>query len=312
MPQSIIGIGETVLDIVFKDNQPQAAVPGGSTFNAMISLGRTAGRQNKDLTLLMITQIGDDAVADIVTDFAARNGLAPEGIRRVPGQSNVSLALLDERNNAHYEFFRNPTPQPFQVPQVAVNPGDVVLFGSFFAINPETAPQTKAFVKAAREQGAIVYYDINYRKGHAMIPEALRASIEENMGLSDIVRGSDEDIEALYGSADAAKVYAEHIAPLCPNFICTRGAAETTVFSPGVQVSFPVPRVAKVVTTIGAGDNFNAGTVYALVGNGFDKERVRHLDAPSWSQLVPVALKFSAEVCASLFNYVGEDFLETI
>jgi fructokinase len=272
MPQSIIGIGETVLDIVFKENQPQAAVPGGSTFNAMISLGRTAGRQNKDLTLLMITQIGDDAVADIVTDFAARNGLAPEGIRRVPGQSNVSLALLDERNNAHYEFFRNPTPQPFQVPQVAVNPGDVVLFGSFFAINPETAPQTKAFVKAAREQGAIVYYDINYRKGHAMSPEALRASIEENMGLSDIVRGSDEDIEALYGSADAAKV----------------------------------------VTTIGAGDNFNAGTVYALVGNGFDKERVRHLDAPSWPQLVPVALKFSAEVCASLFNYVGEDFLETI
>jgi hypothetical protein len=52
--------------------------------------------------------------------------------------------------------------------------------------------------------------------------------------------------------------------------------------------------------------------VYALVGNGFDKERVRHLDAPSWSQLVPVALKFSAEVCASLFNYVGENFLEKI
>ena len=312
MPQSIIGIGETVLDIVFKENQPQAAVPGGSTFNAMISLGRTAGRQNPDLKLLMITQIGDDAVADIVTDFAARNGLAPAGIRRVPGQSNVSLALLDERNNAHYEFFRNPAPQPFQVPQVAVNPGDVVLFGSFFAINPETAPQTKAFVKAAREQGAIVYYDINYRKGHAMNPEALRASIEENMALSDIVRGSDEDIEALYGSADAAKVYAEHIAPLCPNYICTRGARETTVFSPGVQVSFPVPRVAKVVTTIGAGDNFNAGTVYALVGNGFDKERVRHLGAEDWSQLVPVALKFSAEVCASLFNYVGENFLEKI
>ena len=35
-----IGIGETVLDIVFRNNQPQAAVPGGSTFNSMISLGR--------------------------------------------------------------------------------------------------------------------------------------------------------------------------------------------------------------------------------------------------------------------------------
>ena len=312
MSQSIIGIGETVLDIVFKNNQPQAAVPGGSTFNAMISLGRTAGRQNKELKLLMITQIGDDAVADIVTDFAARNALAHEGIRRVPGQSNVSMAMLDERNNAHYEFFRNPTPQPFQVPDVAVRPGDVVLFGSFFAVNPETAPQTKAFVKAAREKGAIVYYDINFRKGNALSLEVLRASIEENMAMSDIVRGSDEDIESLYGSADAARVYAEHIAPLCPNFICTRGARETTVFSPGVQVSFPVEKVEKVVTTIGAGDNFNAGTVYGLVTKGFDKARVQRLDAASWSQLVPVALKFSAEVCASLFNYVGEDFLEKI
>ena len=29
----VIGIGETVLDILFKDDQPQKAVPGGSTFN---------------------------------------------------------------------------------------------------------------------------------------------------------------------------------------------------------------------------------------------------------------------------------------
>ena len=35
MPQNrIIGIGETVFDILFKDNQPQKAVPGGSTLTA--------------------------------------------------------------------------------------------------------------------------------------------------------------------------------------------------------------------------------------------------------------------------------------
>ena len=36
----IVGIGETILDIIFKNDQPVAAVPGGSTFNALISLGR--------------------------------------------------------------------------------------------------------------------------------------------------------------------------------------------------------------------------------------------------------------------------------
>lgn len=36
--RKVIGIGETVLDIIFRDEQPISAVPGGSTFNAMVSL----------------------------------------------------------------------------------------------------------------------------------------------------------------------------------------------------------------------------------------------------------------------------------
>ena len=38
--RKVIGIGETVLDIIFRNEQPINAVPGGSAFNAMISLGR--------------------------------------------------------------------------------------------------------------------------------------------------------------------------------------------------------------------------------------------------------------------------------
>lgn len=36
----VIGIGETVLDILFKNDQPIKVVPGGSTFNSIVSLGR--------------------------------------------------------------------------------------------------------------------------------------------------------------------------------------------------------------------------------------------------------------------------------
>ncbi len=31
--RKVIGIGETVLDIIFKNNQPDTAAPGGSTLN---------------------------------------------------------------------------------------------------------------------------------------------------------------------------------------------------------------------------------------------------------------------------------------
>ena len=39
--RKVIGIGETVLDIIFKNGKPIEAVPGGSSFNAVISLGRS-------------------------------------------------------------------------------------------------------------------------------------------------------------------------------------------------------------------------------------------------------------------------------
>ena len=31
--RKVIGIGETILDIIFRNEQPSAAVPGGSVFN---------------------------------------------------------------------------------------------------------------------------------------------------------------------------------------------------------------------------------------------------------------------------------------
>ena len=362
---SITGIGETVLDIVFRGGQPQAAVPGGSTFNAMISLGRTLGRKYPGVALRMVTQTGDDPVADIVTAFMRENRVSDEALVRSPGQSTVSLALLDERSNAHYEFFRDRTLPAFEAPALDFGPGDIVLFGSFFAINPETREQTRALVREARAAGAVVYYDINFRKNHNAADSL--PQIEKNIALSDIVRGSSEDIEALYGTTDAAAVYAAHIAPLCANFICTKGARETEVFSPGVHLHFPVPQDTPVVSTIGAGDNFNAGVVYALTtswgslelglqertlsGNAVPtpvtpsseatalpdmaptEVRVpghlqKHsptgflsasesalasgpalrLSAADWSTIVPIAHAFSANVVASLYNYVDPDF----
>ena len=38
--RKIFGIGETILDIIFQNNQPYKAVPGGSVFNGLITLGR--------------------------------------------------------------------------------------------------------------------------------------------------------------------------------------------------------------------------------------------------------------------------------
>ena len=287
----IVGIGETVFDIVFKDGKPQAAVPGGSVFNAIISLGRTAGTDASGSAasgsaargsaavgtvagctaaastaprVIMATQMGKDNVAEIITGFMRRNNVETTHAICVEGrQSTISLAMLDSRNDARYEFFRDSAMPKFQTPDIEFEPGDILLFGSFFAISPATRLQVKELVARARSQGAIIYYDINFRKGpHGNSPH-IKDYIEENCALSTIVRGSSEDIGNIYGECTAEEAYRDHISSLCSNFICTKGADSTEVFSPGLHAIYPVRKI-ETLSTIGAGDNFNAGVVYTL------------------------------------------------
>ena len=310
MTRKIIGIGETVLDVIFKNDQPTAAVAGGSTFNAMISLGRTIGRKHPEMPLLMVTETGDDHIGDIIVRFMRENGVSDAAVTRNPGtQSHVSMAFLDERNDAQYEFYKDHGHASLQAEKIRVAGGfkadDLVLFGSFFAINPVLRDFTRPLLQSAHDAGAILYYDINFRRSHiADIPDTL-ANIEENCRLSTIVRGSAEDFGYLYGTTDAREVYERHIAPLCPLFICTDGPRATWIFTSQFTLQIPVAPI-RTVSTIGAGDNFNAGFLCGLLNKGITPREFPTLTTTVWSELVLLAQQFSKQVCQSVYNYVDE------
>ena len=62
--RKVIGIGETVLDIIFKNEQPIGAVPGGSVFNGIISLGRAG------VNASFISEAGNDRVVGTSYSFS--------------------------------------------------------------------------------------------------------------------------------------------------------------------------------------------------------------------------------------------------
>ena len=308
MTRRITGIGETVLDIIFRNDQPTAAIPGGSTFNAMISLGRTAARDFPGTPVRMVTETGSDHIGDIVTSFMEANGVSTEAVTRNPvTQSHLSLAFLDSDNNAQYEFYKDHASASLQRSDVEFTPGDIVLFGSYFAINPKIRSHTSSLLTSAREAGAIIYYDINFRRSHLKDLQETLPNIVKNCKLSDVVRGSSEDFGYLYGTEDPETIYNEHIKPLCPVFICTCGPDPIHVFIGERHLVFPVKPV-ETISTIGAGDNFNAGFIYALIRNGIIREDIKNLSDEIWSDMVSLAQSFSAAVCASIHNYVDPDF----
>ena len=131
--RKVIGIGEPLLDIIFKDNKPVEAVPGGSTFNAIVSLGRVGA------DAFFVTEIGDDHVGALVRSFLSSNNVCTDYVSERKGwKSPVSLAFLDSDNNANYTFYRDPNADPVDIPLPEINPDDIVLFGSFYAVSPAT------------------------------------------------------------------------------------------------------------------------------------------------------------------------------
>ena len=139
--RKIFGIGETVLDVIFKNDQPTAAVPGGSTFNAMISLGRSVGVKYPEIPILMITETGDDHIGDIVITFMRDNHVSTDAVTRNKGtQTHISMAFLNEQNDAQYEFYKDHAHASLNIEKVSnimFEKDDIVLFGSFFATNPQ-------------------------------------------------------------------------------------------------------------------------------------------------------------------------------
>ena len=288
MAKRVIGIGETVLDILFKNDQPQKAVPGGSTFNSIVSLGRAG------VECAMVTEVGGDHVGDMICKFLTDNGVSDEYVCRHKGtKSHITLAFLDENNDAQYTFYKDHASAALDGKLPEISAEDIVLFGSFFAINPAIRPAVSGLLHKARQAGAWLYYDINFRKSHIPdIPNVI-GNIEENMRLANVVRGSKEDFEYLYGLSDADTIY-EKVRPFCERFILTDGARAIRIYTPEKAETYPVQPI-ETVSTVGAGDNFNAGYIYAkLQGKDSPAERVKM--AQRWSQ----------DVCRQIGNNISD------
>ena len=150
--RKVIGIGETILDIIFQNEQPSAAVPGGSVFNGIISLGR----MNVDVCL--ISEIGNDKVGNIIKRFMEENNVKTDHINIFPdGKSPVSLAFLNENNDAEYLFYKDYPKQRLDIAFPKINEDDILIFGSFYALNPVLRDKMTELLDYAKERKAIIY-----------------------------------------------------------------------------------------------------------------------------------------------------------
>lgn len=304
--RKIYTIGETVFDILFKDGQALASKAGGAMLNASVSLGRLG------LPVQLISEIGRDRVGEQILGFLNRNHVGTSFIHRyVDGQTALAVAFLDEQEEAHYSFYKNYPVKRMDLKYPRINHQDIVLFGSFFSIAKEVRSILTSFLYKARKAGAIILYDPNFRSAHQSKLEEFLGFIQENMALADIVRGSSDDFRMIFNVGTADAVYDKVGKEGEKIVICTSGSGKVQFRSANHSFQVPVPRI-EPLSTIGAGDNFNAGLIYSLYKLNVLRLDLFSLKKQEWQAMVDSGITFGSSVCETFENYISTEFAEKI
>jgi fructokinase len=303
--RKVYAIGESLIDIIFSKGEVKAAKAGGSMLNSSISLGRAG------MDIIFLSEYGQDNGGKFISDFLNKNNVQTRFIHQyTEGKTPMALAFLNEKGDASYDFYKIYPKNRLQLELPPFEAGDIFLFGSFFGIDPAIREPLMNIVHEANRKGALIVYDPNFRKPHAHELPNLLPFILENIALANIIKGSNEDMEIIFGQSDPQQL--RQINELKEKtLIITHGADGAVVDMPGYNSFFQAQKI-KVVSTIGAGDNFNAGLIYGLINQGINPSNISQIKNDQWEKIIRFAMGFASNVCMSYENYISPEFAESL
>ncbi|KGN33702.1 kinase [Knoellia sinensis KCTC 19936] len=251
-------VGETLIDIV---HTPDGAVEehvGGSPANVAMGLARL------DHHTVLATTLGDDYQGLHCHEYLKSHGVTVENLDAGNNPTSTAIATLDDAAAAVYNFHLAWDPRP--VP--ALDRAGHVHTGSIAATLAPGADVVTRTLTEARTH-ATTSYDPNVRPTIMGDVDEVRTRVEELVGLSDVVKASEDDVSWLYAGASLPEVLALW-SGLGPGLtVITRAGHGVTwhLTSTGDTVEAPATADA-VVDTVGAGDSFMAGLISGLLDAG--------------------------------------------
>jgi 5-dehydro-2-deoxygluconokinase len=284
-------------------NRPLAEVEhfsrhlGGSSANIAVGLTRLG------LSVGIISSVGKDALADFLLGFLHNEGIDTRFVRLVE-RYNTSLCLTEVSPPDHFPqvFYRH---EPADM-QVTVGSAELayiqearlfVTNGTSLSGSPSRDAALSA-LKCARKAGLRTSFDVDYRASSWQSSEEAGRQARGALPWVDILLGNEDELALMSGKHEGRAQVQVALDAGVGLVIRKRGSEGVEAYTRDRCVFAP-PCAMRVVSTIGAGDGFAAGFLYALVRGFSLEECLRHGNAAA-------AIVVSRISCSDAMPYLRE------
>ena len=286
----ITAVGEILIDLTQSGVNEQGiprfdANPGGAPANLAVAASRLGAGT------AFIGKVGKDSFGDSLRDCLRENGVDVTGMVVDPVQhTTLAVVSLDPSGERHFSFYRDPSADVnLKAEEISAEQLKNTRFLHFGSVSLTAEPARSATLCAARsakEMGAIVSYDPNYRASLWPDEETAVKWMLEPLPLVDVLKVSDEELPLLTGTDDleiGAAQLAEKGVSLVLVTLGPKGAFYRFRGQTGLVPGVP----CKVGDTNGAGDTFFGAALSQMA-------RLGSLDAlsiPELERIVALANK---------------------
>ena len=240
--------------------------PGGAPAN-VACCGAGLGTQTA-----FIGKIGRDIHGAFLKKVLAERGVCTDGLIETD-QCFTTLAFveLSRQGERAFSFARKPGAdtqlREDELDRSLLESTKVLAVGSLSLTDEPARSATFAAIRMAKEAGAVIAYDPNYRASLWPSREAAILHLRSLLPYVDVIKLSDEETELLTGEADPAAALALLEKAGIPAAAVTLGRDGALVRVGGDTAHVP-GFACKAVDTTGAGDAFWGGFLSAYIRSG--------------------------------------------
>ncbi|EEO05225.1 aminoimidazole riboside kinase [Vibrio cholerae] len=271
--------GDAVVDLIPDGQQHYLKCPGGAPANVAVAIARLSGRS------AFFGRIGNDPFGRFMQQTFTDEQVDCQHLYFDPVHRTSTVVVdLDEHGERSFTFMVKPSADQFlQLSDIpSFQKGEWLHICSIALANEPSRSSTFAAIAQMKEVGGYVSFDPNLREEVWSEPQELQATAMRAVGLADVVKFSEEELQFLTGTQsieEGLQAIADFQIPLV---VVTLGAKGALVVTPNSR-QIVSGKVVKPIDTTGAGDAFVGGLLYRLSVAQDWHNQATILDAVKWA-----------------------------